>query len=177
MSIFENIKPLIDWLKSSPKYMILITAVTAIALFSPDVFLDLIGIKTFVGTYRGYVGVIFLIFFVLILIEIGSFVWRKISDFRAKSKAAKTLEDLLNDLTWEEKAALRNYTERFTKTAYFDTEDGVIGGLENQGIIYKSAATGSIDRYAYNINQDVWDYLKKHPEIVSTANNTTTKKA
>lgn len=166
----------LDWLKLSPRYLFPLALVTGFVLFMPDSVLDIFGVTAFVASYRGYIGIVFLISFALILTEATLLGYRKYSERRNKSKAAQTLETLLKNMTLDEKRILRQYTERNTKTAYFDMENGVVGGLEDHGIIYKATNVGRADRWAYNIVPAVWDYLQKHPEILSTSDNTTTNK-
>lgn len=164
---------ILDWLKLSPRYLIPIALVTGFAIFSSDTILNTFGITSLVNTYRGYIGAVFIISFVLAFTEGALLVYRPIAAMRAKAKAAKKLEDFLQKLTHDEKRILRQYIDRQKKTAYFDIEDGVVGGLEDHGIIYKSTNVGRADRWAYNIVPDVWDYLQKHPDVVSKTSDTT----
>ena len=168
---------LVDWLKLTPRYLIPIALVTGFAIFSSDSVLDTFGVKTFVADNRGYIGVAFLITVALLIPEAGVLLYRRYTGLRVKSTASKKLDRFLRNMTFEEKRILRQYIERQTKTAYFDIENGVVGGLDDDGIIYKATNLRRTNRCAYNIVPDVWDYLQKHPDVLSTSKETTTNKA
>jgi Super-infection exclusion protein B len=163
-----DLTKVLDWLKSSPKYLFPIALVTGLGLFSPSSVLDIFGLTSFVSQYRQYIGIVFLISMALILTEAILFAHRALSGWRQRSEVTKHRQELLQNLTLQEKSVLRNYITRKTKTAYFDLEDGVVGGLEAQGVIYRASNIGQLDRWAYNIQPWAWDYLTKNPHLLTS---------
>jgi len=45
--------------------------------------------------------------------------------------------------------------------------DGRVGGLEAEGIIFRSSNVGNIESWAYNLQPWAWDYLSAHPELLA----------
>jgi Super-infection exclusion protein B len=73
----------------------------------------------------------------------------------------------LQNLTEPEKVVLREYLHCGTKTASWDMQDGVVHGLEAYRILFRSSTIGNVfSGFPYNMHDDVWDYLKEHPELI-----------
>lgn len=130
-----------------------------------------LGLTPYVNDYRYLIGIVFLVssvFFIVtqILIPISS-AFLKLAE---KLIQISRIKKYLQILTKEEKALLRLYIKNGEKTVYLREDDGVVAGLKNKNIIYRSTNIGgagfNIVRFAYNINDGVWDYLNKNPEFI-----------
>ena len=76
-------------------------------------------------------------------------------------------EQILHDLSPEEKGLLGRYIYGDTKTQYFAMSDGVANGLANQTVLYIAAKTSiNMDVIAFNIQPWAWDYLRSHRELL-----------
>jgi len=162
-----DVAKILDWLKSSPKYLFSIALVSGFGLFSPPFVLDIFGLTFFVTQYRPYFGIAFLISVATVLTEAILVVHRTVSARRLKSRVVKQQLQALHNLTGQEKLILLSYLNRKTKTAYLDPEDGVVCGLEAQGIIHRATAIGGMARSAYNIQPWAWDYIIDNPHLIA----------
>jgi len=154
----------IDFLKTA-KNICAVWLFTALILFAPSWLVEQIGIMEFAPKYRMWLALGFLAATALCLVNIGLWMWGWVS---------KILEQLviiwrLHQLSSDEKRILR-YFSSDSKTHMFKVTDGVVGGLEKTGIIYRSSDWRKVDRVAYNIQDWIWAYLKKHPNLIDEGN-------
>jgi len=79
----------------------------------------------------------------------------------------------LNTLTEDEKQILRFYIANNTRANSLKIDDGVVQGLANAQIIYRSASMGDLLRgWAFNISDFAWEYLNKNPHLLNGITNT-----
>ena len=165
--MLDFFKPLFEFLKLTPRYLIAIGLVAGLLIFGSDGFRDTLGLTEFAQKYRPVHGVLFLSSIALILVGIaGSGVdwvkreWRKRTTFRFITKR-------LHVLTEDEKQILRHYILRNTRTNSLRISDGVVNGLASAGIIHRVAEVGDmVNGFAYNISEVAWNYLQIHPHLL-----------
>lgn len=82
-------------------------------------------------------------------------------------KALKEKQQLLHNLTPEEKGYLAPFIIGNQNTVYVGMEDGIMAGLQVKGITYLAANIGSwLDGFAFNLQPWAREYLKEHPELL-----------
>lgn len=89
---------------------------------------------------------------------------------KGKYRAHKMEEneiEVLKQLTPVECTYLANYIFKQTQTAYFAPSDGVVGGLESKGILYRSSNLGRVHKFAYNIQPWAYEQLSKNPHLLT----------
>lgn len=159
----------IQWIKLSPKYLFALVVVLGITLFFPKI-TDLLGFTSLVDNFRPWIGLLFLLFLFL-LISHGFFPLYEFAKKGAeKRKRKRTIVKRLQSLTRDEKALLREYISKDTRTNYHRLDDGVVAGLTNEKIIYLASQAGGAgfsNRWPFNITSIAWDYLKVHPEVLN----------
>lgn len=80
----------------------------------------------------------------------------------------------LHQLTFDEKKLLQSYVRHDARTRRWNIGSGVVGGLAGIGILSQSSSIGSrAEGLAYSINDWAFEYLKAHPELIATPNDTT----
>ena len=90
--------------------------------------------------------------------------------YKGNKAVLEELEQLLHNLTPDEKAYLSSYVIDDESTQYFKIEDGVSGGLEKKKIIYKSNSVEDlVSDQAYNIQPWAKKYLVKNPHLLEGA--------
>ena len=161
------ISKITDWLKLSPKYLFPISLVTGFIIFTTNKTLEVFGIVPLITQIRPYLGIIFLISSALlashILFSLLSWINKKIQRILFILRLPKRLLELTND----EKNILLYYISNQTKTQHLSTLDGVVSGLEINGIIFKSSNWGhSPHDWSYNIQPWAWEYLNKHKDLL-----------
>ncbi len=156
----------LDWIKLSPRYLLPISIFTGIVLFGPSWLLDTLGMAGVVANYRFYFGLVFLLSTVL-LVSSGLVVgFEQAAHWVLDKLLLKQRRQRLHRLSEPEKQVLRGYVYKGTPTQYFSIADGVVGGLEDAGIIYKSSNVGNVKNWAYNIQPWAWEYLNSHPQLL-----------
>ena len=140
-----DLSKLVDWIKLSPKYLLPISFVCGYLLFTGEVFLEKFGLKEFVDNSRPWIGIIFLMATSLVVVDVFYRIanWLKLNYTRIKKQKSR-LDRLLN-LTPEEKDIFLGYLVPNTRTQFFPINDGVVTGLEAEGLIFKSSNVGNLD--------------------------------
>jgi len=85
--------------------------------------------------------------------------------YRARKREENEIE-VLKQLTPVECTYLANYIFKETQTAYFAPSDGVVGGLESKGVLYRSSNLGRVHKFAYNIQPWAYEQLSKNPQLL-----------
>jgi hypothetical protein len=165
--MLDFFKPLFEFLKLTPRYLIAIGLVAGMLIFGSDGFRKALGLTEFAQNYRPVLGVLFLSSITLILVGIAGSgvdwfkrVWRKRKAFQAITKR-------LHILSEDEKQVLRHYIVRNTRSNSLRIDDGVVNGLASIGIIHRVSQVGDmVNGFAYNISEVAWNYLHIHPHLL-----------
>ena len=82
----------------------------------------------------------------------------------------------LKNLTPSEQEILRGYIINKTYTQTLKVTDGVVIGMENDGIIQRVGKIPNDDKWGFdfNINKWIWEYLNNYPELLEITNKKTT---
>ena len=171
--ISDFIKSALELLKLTPRYLISLIIITGVLLFSTDIFLQKIGVSTFVSEYRQWLGLTFIIAGVLWGVYIVATCWSWISGKLFLRDIKQKIIQKLSTLTEDEKQILRYYFVNNTRANVLNVGDGVVQGLVANHIIYRSASVGSlVEGFAHNITDIAWDYIHSHPDILQGSTNT-----
>ena len=146
----------------NPKNACALLLFTGLLLFLPSWVGDNIGVTEFITKYKMWLGLGFLGGMVLCLVNIGEGVLGQVRTVRARF----IIKNQLRQLSPGEKRVLRLYIDANSKTHVFKVTDGVVGGLEKKGILYRPTEWGRVDRVAYNLHDWIWVYLKRHPDLI-----------
>ena len=152
-----------EWLKVSSTYYGAAALAAAILLFGPASFIQALGVAGFVDKYRMWVGFAF-------LISASILAARWVEWMVRRTRSLSRQRARLHRLTPEEACILAGYVHRNTRTQYFEPMNGVVLGLEAEGVLV--CAVGLVDLLdgtPYNIRLWAFDYLKAHPELLGSA--------
>jgi len=153
---------LIDFIKLSPKYYLAIALFSGILLFLPEAYIEYLDLSDFVSQNKNWISLIFLFFLVLFAITAGTKLIKHVSNLIFYRKIIQNGKKRLLDLTYEEKKVLYGYIDDNSRTQYFYAFDGVVLGLEKEGIIIRAYTTGELHNFAFNIQPWAWDFLQKN---------------
>ena len=160
--MFMNVaEHLIAFLKN-PKNACALLLFTGLLLFLPSRVGDSIGVTEFITRYKMWLGLGFLGGTVLCVVNIGEAVLGQVRTVRVRF----IIKNQLHQLSPEEKRVLRLYIDANSKTLMFKVTDGVVGGLEKKGILYRPTEWTKADKAAYNLHDWIWVYLKRHPDLI-----------
>lgn len=139
----------------------LCTAATFV-LFAPDALITEIGLTEFKTQYKDYFGISFVLLIAIATARLVALIGRKISE----SKRLREGHKRLRELTAEEILVLAPYISGKTRTRNLPLHSGVVQGLVDEGIIYRSTeySYGIGMAFAYNIQPWAWDYLNANAD-------------
>jgi hypothetical protein len=165
--IFDSVvKPLFELLRQPLRYSIGLGIVAAIALFSPNSIINKLGLLKYRDEGKPYLGGFLLLCIAIAVINVIGWGVTKYDDYRFLHAGKKRL----NRLTIEEKQVLRAYIEGQTRSIYLNVSSGVVNGLVQESIIYRSSSLSNPEAgrmaFAYNIQPWAWDYLNDHRDLL-----------
>lgn len=151
-----------------PRFLVAGALLTAGALFAPAKWQEVLGVGTWIGVYRGWIGLAFAVCAVLLLLTILHWAWQLALAKHATLVARRGIKRRLRSLTEEEKKILRYYVLNQTRSNSLRHQDGVVAGLSTAGIIYLASQTGHhFDGFAFNIVDYAWSVLQKEPDLLN----------
>lgn len=159
----------LEWIKLSPKYLFAIAFFTGSLLFSPYWILERSGLLDYIDRFRLWISLIFWLAFTLLATHSSISIFNKIlMPFYTKVKEKKRLREWLHHLTPKQKAMLGQYLDENTRTLNLNFMDGEVKELVNANILYLTTGiVGMGYRTPYSISTWVWEYLQKHPDLLS----------
>lgn len=165
-------KVILEFLKLAPRYLIALGIAAAVLLFGSENFLKKISVFEFVQNYRPWLGLTLVATSCLFAVSVGSDVLGFLKKWKHNRAVFKHIIGRLNRLTEDEKQILRYYFAKKTRSNNLIIDDGVVQGLVDDGIIYRSASLGTMfGGFAHNISDVAWDYLYVNPHLLEGETN------
>ena len=166
-------KPFLEFLKLTPRYLVALGVVAAFLLFIPENILKNLAIHDFAKNYRPWISFVLLISSALLVVTSAIWTTKRIQKWWRRRNFDLKIIESLNILTEDEKQILRFYIAEQTKTNTLRFDDGIVNGLVSKGIIYRSASVGTLfEGSAHNISELAWNYLNIHPHVLEGTTNT-----
>lgn len=134
-------------------------------LVMPKWLASILSVDTFRNNRRDAIGLAFLLSFAFLVVEFIIYLERKLKQRRLKYAQYS----IFRNLTKEEKEMLSRYVILEEATLAMPMADGVKGGLEAKGIIYRSSPIGFCApevMFSYNIQPWALEYLRKHKDLL-----------
>lgn len=162
-----KLSDIIQIIKLPLKYLISIFLMLLVLLFSPDIFLNSLGLITLVEKYRTILGLAFLCDSFIIISELGYHLWKILYAYYRYYSLVKLGKRKLNALTPGEKEILSSYIDNQSKSQYLPINNGVVAELASKKIIYRSTELSNGGPFfSYNLNDWAWDYLNKNSNLL-----------
>lgn len=160
----EKITGFADYFRKIPAaFLVAIITVLALILFLPEEYAKTVAVDGFRTEYRVYLGPVFLLTLSFCAARIFTFFMRGVSE----RKALKKRQELLRNLTPEEKGYLVPYIEGKQSSVYVGMDDGVMASLRAKGITYLAANMGNVlNGFAFNLQPWARQYLENNPELL-----------
>jgi hypothetical protein len=168
MDILGKLK---DWLTMGAVPLGGTAIASAVVLFSPSTFLVSLGLQGVVDVIRPYLGGAFVLSMSLLICLAIKGIWDSVLRSQLRDALAVRFHRReLHSLTQEEKAYLRPFIEKQTRSQSFAINDGIAMGLEQRKIIIRVSSLGHPGGYnfPFQIQPWAWKYLNKHPELVTS---------
>jgi hypothetical protein len=141
----------------------------ALFLFLPEKAANAMGIQKLRTEYKSYAGCAFLLASSLVVVRMSVAAFKLISTKCLARVWKKAAIERLKTLSPAEKQILCGYILPREKTQYLSIEDGVVNGLCQAHIIYRSANLRNLigRGFAHNIQPWAWEYLLEHTELIT----------
>lgn len=150
--------------------------VGGVGLFSPDAWIEALGLLDVRRTSRSEFGLSFLVGLgVLFAVQFfdKESALQKLRGRRAARAAAQEKRERqrkrLERLAPDEKAVLARYVNDKKTALAFDAAHGVANGLAAQEILFRTAVDGLAYKTIYNLHPWARDILSEHPEVLTGA--------
>ena len=171
--ISEIAKTFLEFLKLAPRYLIALGIMAAFLLFTDEKLLKFIGVFEFAQNNRPMLGLALVVTVALFVVSVSADILSFVKGWFGKRHFYRRVTDRLHRLTEDEKQILRFYIAENTRANMLRIEDGVVQGLQSDGIIYQSASLGNVvEGFAHNITDYAWDYLHVNPHLLNGTTNT-----
>lgn len=158
---------LLEWIKLTPKYLACLLVLSLLLMFLPNNLLVFLGIKELRDIYRSWIGLTIIVTVSFLCVHGCIPLVNQAKVKCSERRKIKLGRKKLHDLTPEEKHILSKYLYENTLTQYFEVSDGIVSGLEQSSILYRSSDwSHRLYNFAYNIQPWAWKYLNKHKELV-----------
>lgn len=155
--------------KMAPLSLLGVGIGSSVLLFAPEGLSETLGTAELVKQHRSIIGLIFIGSWALLLAHLISWGSKRVVAARQSHRERVIRESQLRDLTPEERHLLVPYVLKSQTTQRFACDDGIAGGLEARGILFRSSKWFKPDRIPYNLQPWARKHLQAHPELLKGA--------
>jgi hypothetical protein len=139
-------------------------------VFAPASVLDSAGMAKLVSEYRPWLGGAFTLSCAYLLAHAVKYLSDSIKSWQGARSLDKQRIKWLASLTPDEKGRLIPYIRDERGSLTYPVDDGVVGGLQGKGILYRASNIGhAIRGFPYNLQPWAREALMKHPEFLDGA--------
>lgn len=157
---------LLDWVKLPTKTLVALSIATAILLFSPVATLRTIGLDVFVGSYRPFIGALFIGALSLSAVSGLGALLTFINPWLVEAYWVRTGRKRLQRLNPEEKELLNHYIRNQTRSQRLPLQSGTVAALVHDKVIVRGSNVGNIYGFDYIIQPWAWEYLNENPHLL-----------
>lgn len=163
MNNFDLFNTIFKFLQKPSPFLFVISLVTAILIFVNDNLLEKIFILEFRNEFSLYIGIIFLISTLLILLYFFIWISKKIKTYYIEYKKNKILLNYLLNLNIEQKETVVKLYYNKGQCANLDITQSNVYLLEKYSIIGRASNMGVHGKFfSYFLQPWVIDYIDKH---------------
>lgn len=161
---------LIEFLNLGKRPSFILAGIGWVFLLIPDDMRQMLRMTELSAKISPYVGGLTFIFSTYFVLYFAYEVIERVSKlfgrkFHQHSERRRVL-GWLSNLSSDEKTLLKRYIQADSKTQCFSITDGVAAGLTVKGILYQPASGAFFESVAHNIQDVVFEHLRKHPELL-----------
>lgn len=159
----SEIGELVQVLRQSTITALPLSITSGFMLFAPTRLLDWFRVPAIEGPLR--IQMVFL-FLLSSIVSMGLIVKQPVERFSDKRRRDSSLRESFSDLSQDEKTLLNEHLKNGTKSMLHPIGSGTAHGLVKKGIMFVPSPVGRPGVIAFNIRDDAWTYLKKHPALL-----------
>lgn len=166
----ELIPKIKDWVNLGIVPVIGLLLFSSLLIFLPESAIKAVGLMSLSEEYKIHVGLAFFFSIAFLVSYSLNALWRVfLGRWLHETASLYFLRKEANDLTEEEKAVLRNFIEKRTRSMNLSLKNGVVLGLEQRKFIIRTGNLGTDAvsmSFPFAIQPWAWEYLNKHPELL-----------
>jgi len=152
----EWVGALVEWRKIGSSLAGVVCVLTALLLFTPDVFVARTGLLDLRNDYRPWLGLAFLVSLSLFAAGLLEATIGAVRGFFQERRIQRNLLAVLRDLTPDEKEFLFDYIAEGRTTISAAINDGVANALQAKKIIYRASTVGHPGGLNFPFNLQPW---------------------
>jgi len=160
----ERLTGFVDYFRKIPAvFLVAIVSVLGLILFLPEETAKTLAVDGFRDKYRVYLGPAFLLTLSFCIARLYVFFMQG----HKEKKHLRQRQEMLHQLTPEEKGYLVPFIEKQQNSVYVGMDDGVMGGLVTKRITYRASNMGDIlQGFAHNLQPWARMYLEQNLELL-----------
>jgi hypothetical protein len=155
--------------KMAPLSLLGVGIGSGVFLFANDGLSKTLGAAELIEQHRSIIGLIFIGSWAFLYAHLICWGGAQLVAATRSRRQRVIRESQLRNLTPEERHYLVPYALKSQTTQRFACDDGIAGGLEARGILFRSSKMFELDRIPYNIQPWACKYLQLHPELLESA--------
>lgn len=161
----EWLSKALEFLKLPLKYIWAIVIAAGLLLFLPESALQRIHAQKFMQDFGAYIGLAFLVFGILLIIQLVSTLYLKISRWMARNKRlSNSLMELLR-LDPSEKAILREFFIQNQNTLQLPIDQATVSGLITKGILTSAGSMGERSLAGVLFPVKMAEHIREHLKL------------
>jgi hypothetical protein len=142
--------------------------ILSIVLFSPDDFLNTLGVTGFVDNNRFVFGILWIVSLGGSVAAVAKKASEWIRKWRKRGKFPRYLKDQFSILSDDEKQVLRIYVDGNVSTCYFYINNGSVNSLIAKHILFRTGAIGSsLDKWPTSIQPEAMKLLRGNKKYLN----------
>lgn len=157
-------------LKLPAKHFVAVSAVSGLLAVAPDRWLAILGLVDFRHQYRAWISLVFLGSTALALAYGISAAWTARKSSKAQAQRVAARERIIQGIGDDERDVLATFVHHNVRVWRFPPDDGAATNLASKRILYRPTQAFTVFHgFQYGIHPWAWEYLEKHPELLSDA--------
>jgi len=153
-----------DYFRKIPAaFLVAIMSVLGLILFLPDETAKTLAVNDFREKYRVFIGPAFLLTVSFLIARLFVF----LKQGHTERQNLKVKQQMLHQLTPDEKGYLVPYIEGQQNTINVGMDDGIMSGLVAKRITYRASNMGDLlNGFAFNLQPWAREYLELNPDLL-----------
>lgn len=140
--------------------------ITACLLFLPEHIANAFGISALRNQYRGWIGMVSLSLLCWWIVQMVPHANARYVDKKAKSALPAKITSTLVTLNAMERLVLYHCLNTNVQTIYLPFGFPYAASLSSKGLLNAAPPPGRSPSWPYTIPDDVWGFIRTHPELV-----------
>ena len=158
----------IDWIKLPPRLIAALALTIGVLLFSPQAFVDRLGLADIVEGFRGWIGLGFLVFSALLFSHLAAWLRKACWPWIGEAILIRRGKKRLACLDDAERKLLAQFLEANSRSLSLPVDNGTVNVLVKERILFQVSRLGDfVEGFAFAIQPWAWEYLQEKRELLA----------